>query len=65
MNWDEIEGKWMQFKGSAREKWGKLSDQELEEAKGNREQLLGLIQENYGKTREEAEEAIDSWLKSI
>ncbi|MEV8467192.1 CsbD family protein [Fluviibacterium sp. DFM31] len=65
MNWDEIEGKWMQFKGSAREKWGKLSDQELEEAKGNREKLLGLIQENYGHTREEAEKAIDGWLKSI
>ncbi|TCS67436.1 uncharacterized protein YjbJ (UPF0337 family) [Primorskyibacter sedentarius] len=61
MNWDQIEGKWEQFKGSAREQWGKLTDDELAEARGNREQLAGLIQERYGKTKEEAEREIDEW----
>ena len=61
MNWDQIEGKWEQFKGSAREQWGNLTDDELAEARGNREQLAGLIQERYGKTKEEAEREIDEW----
>ena len=61
MNWDQIEGKWEQVKGSAREQWGKLTDDELAEARGNREQLAGLIQERYGKTKEEAEREIDEW----
>ena len=61
MNWDQIEGKWEQFKGSAREQWGKLTDDELAEARGSREQLAGLIQERYGKTKEEAEREIDEW----
>lgn len=61
MNWDQIEGKWEQFKGNAREQWGKLTDDELAEARGNREQLSGLVQERYGKTKEEAEREIDEW----
>ncbi len=65
MNWDQIEGKWEQFKGSARERWGELTDDELAEARGNREQLAGLIQEKYGKTREEAKEEIDEWQNSF
>ncbi|WP_116598623.1 CsbD family protein [Primorskyibacter marinus] len=61
MNWDQIEGKWEQFKGNAREQWGKLTDDELAEARGNREQLAGLVQERYGKTKEEAEREVDEW----
>ncbi|MAY86979.1 MAG: general stress protein CsbD [Pseudooceanicola sp.] len=61
MNWDQIEGKWEQVKGSAREQWGKLTDDELQEAKGNREQLVGLIQERYGKARDVAEKEVAEW----
>jgi uncharacterized protein YjbJ (UPF0337 family) len=43
MNWDQVEGKWMQFKGKAREKWGSLTDQDLTMINGRREQLLGKI----------------------
>ena len=43
MNWDQIEGSWMQVKGKAREKWGELTDDELDKAKGQREQLVGLV----------------------
>ena len=58
MNKDTIEGKWTQLKGKARAKWGDLTDDELEKTKGNAQQLAGLIQERYGKTREAAEEEV-------
>ena len=45
MNWDQIEGNWKQFKGEARQQWGKLTDDELEQVKGQREELVGRIQE--------------------
>ena len=65
MNWDQIEGKWDQVKGNAREHWGKLTDDELQEAKGNREQLVGLIQERYGKARAEAEREVEHWQRNL
>jgi uncharacterized protein YjbJ (UPF0337 family) len=65
MNWDQIEGKWTQMKGKAREKWGELTDDELAEAKGEREQLVGLVQEKYGKARAEAEKEVDEWRAAL
>jgi uncharacterized protein YjbJ (UPF0337 family) len=63
MNWDQIEGKWKQFKGKAQEHWGELTDDELDQAAGNREQLEGLIQERYGKGKEEARREVDDWMR--
>ena len=65
MNWDQIQGKWEQYKGAAREQWGELTDNELQEAKGDREQLIGKIQERYGKTREDAEAEVVKWQNSV
>ena len=65
MNWDQIEGKWAQVKGAARERWAELTEDELQEAKGNREQLVGLIQERYGKAREDAEQEVARWQNEI
>lgn len=62
MNWDVIEGNWKQFRGEAQRKWGKLTDDDLEQAAGVRRQLAGKIQERYGKSREEAERELDDWL---
>lgn len=62
MNWDQIEGQWKQYKGKAQEHWGRLTNDELDEAAGNREQLEGLIQERYGKTKEEARAEVNTWL---
>lgn len=64
MNWDQIEGKWEQFKGSVRENWGQLTDDDLAEIQGNREQLEGKIQERYGKTKEEAQAEVDNFLSA-
>lgn len=61
MNWDRIAGQWKQLKGSIRERWGKLTDDHLEQADGQREKFIGIIQEQYGITREAAEEQVREW----
>jgi uncharacterized protein YjbJ (UPF0337 family) len=61
MNWDMIEGNWKQFKGQARQQWGKLTDDELEQIKGHREELVGRIQERYGIARDEADRQVRQW----
>jgi uncharacterized protein YjbJ (UPF0337 family) len=55
MNWDRIEGNWKQFKGKAKERWSRLTDDELEIIAGRRDQLLGTLQEQYGIDKDEAE----------
>lgn len=65
MNWDQVDGKWTELKGSAREKWGALTDDELDQAKGDREKLAGKIQQKYGKTKEAAQEEVDQWISSL
>jgi uncharacterized protein YjbJ (UPF0337 family) len=58
MNWDQIEGKWQHFKGQVREKWGKLTDDDIDVIKGKRDKLRGKIQERYGLAKEKAEEQL-------
>lgn len=65
MNWDQVEGKWKQLKGNARIQWGKLTDDELDRAEGNREKLEGMIQEKYGKSKEEVRREVDDWLSRM
>ncbi len=65
MNWEQVEGKWKQFSGKAKEKWGKLTDDDLTKINGKREQLAGLIQERYGIAKEAAEAQIDEFSRSI
>ncbi len=65
MNWDQIEGRWRQITGEVRRKWGSLTDDDVEMVKGDRDKLLGRIQERYGVTEEEASKQIDDWSKSV
>ena len=55
MNWDQIKGNWKQFAGKAKEKWGRLTDDDWKIVEGKRDQLVGKLQERYGITREAAE----------
>ncbi len=55
---------WHQVKGSLRAKWGDLTDDEIEEIDGNREKMVGKIQEKYGIAKEEAEKQVDDWTQS-
>ncbi len=64
MNTDQIAGKWKQLKGTAKQEWGKLTDDDLEYIAGKTENLVGKLQERYGIAREEAQKRADAWLKS-
>jgi uncharacterized protein YjbJ (UPF0337 family) len=65
MNWDQVEGKWKQYKGQVKEKWGKLTDDDLDVIDGRRQQLVGKLQERYGTAREVAEKQVDEFAKSL
>ena len=59
MNRDMLKGQWLQMKGKVRERWGDLTDDDLDRVAGNWEQLVGKIQERYGHRREEIERDLD------
>jgi uncharacterized protein YjbJ (UPF0337 family) len=61
MNWDQIEGKWKQSVGQVKERWAKLTDDDLGVIRGKRDQLVGKIQERYGIMKEEAEREVDDF----
>jgi uncharacterized protein YjbJ (UPF0337 family) len=65
MNKDIFEGKWKEMRGQAREWWGELTDDDLEKAGGNAEQIVGLLQQKYGYTREQAEEEINKRMEEV
>ena len=61
MNWDRVEGNWKQFKCKVKQKWGKLTDDQLDVISGNRDELVGKIQESYGIAKDEAEREVKAW----
>ena len=63
MNWDQVEGKWKQAKGTVRQKWAKLTDDDLEYIAGKRDNFVGKLQERYGIAKEEAQKRADEWAK--
>ncbi len=65
MDWDRIKGSWKQYQGRAREKWGELTDDELSRVNGQRDQLEGLIQQRYGKAKDEVRRDVDNWLNTL
>ena len=65
MDWNQVEGNWRQVKGSAKAQWGKLTDADLMQIEGRREQLEGKIQERYGYTKERVRKELDDWYRSI
>ena len=65
MNKDILQGNWKQVKGSVKEQWGKLTDDDLTMADGNYDKLVGKLQERYGYARHEATNQLDEWLNKI
>lgn len=63
MNWDIIQGKWDQIKGSVKEQWGDLTDDEVTQIAGNREKLSGKLQERYGWTKTEVDEKMNDFFR--
>jgi uncharacterized protein YjbJ (UPF0337 family) len=62
MDWNRVEGNWKQVKGKIKEKWGKLTDDDLNVINGRRDQLEGKIQERYGLARDQIRNDIDAWF---
>ena len=65
MNWDRIAGNWKQIKGKARQKWGELTDDDLEQIGGRKDELVGRLQEGNGIAREEAEREVREWSQEL
>lgn len=63
MNWDIIAGKWDQLKGSVKETWGDLTDDEITQMAGNRDRMAGKLQEKYGWTKTEVDEKMNDWAR--
>jgi uncharacterized protein YjbJ (UPF0337 family) len=61
MNSDQFEGKWKQLKGSVKQRWGKLTDDDVTSLSGKRDELVGKLQERYGITKEQAQREADEW----
>ncbi len=64
MNDDILKGKWAQLRGSIKEQWGKLTDDEIDELDGRRDQLVGKVQVRYGIARDQAARDVDNWLNN-
>jgi uncharacterized protein YjbJ (UPF0337 family) len=65
MDWNRIEGNWKQTAGKIKEKWGKLTDDDLTQISGKREQFEGKIQERYGLAKDKVRSDVDTWLNSL
>ena len=63
--WTELRENWGDFKGAVAERWNALTDDDLDDLDGDREELVEEVQEAYGVTREEAEEQVDEWAASM
>jgi uncharacterized protein YjbJ (UPF0337 family) len=62
--WDQVEGNWNQFAGKVKQRWGKLTDDDVTVINGKRQELVGKIQERYGVAKKEAEKQVDEWEKT-
>ena len=62
MNWEQIEGNFKQLGGKIKSQWGKLTDDDVTNASGKKDNFVGLIQERYGILKEEAEKQVDEWV---
>ncbi|WP_020210948.1 CsbD family protein [Gilvimarinus chinensis] len=65
MNNDQFEGNWHKVKGAAKEKWGDLTNDDIDRVNGNREKLEGEIQAKYGKSKEEAKKEVNDFIDSL
>src|SRR5947209_8222720 len=65
MNWDQVQGKWKQIKGEAKTRWGKLTDDDLDTVGGQRDQLIGRIQERYGIAKDQAQREVEDWNRTL
>jgi uncharacterized protein YjbJ (UPF0337 family) len=63
MNSETLKGEWNQLKGSVKQKWAELTDDDLTHIEGSRDKLVGRLQERSGRTKEEVEREVDDWRR--
>lgn len=63
MNEHTLKGEWNQLKGTVKQKWADLTDDDLTHIEGSRDKLVGRIQERYGRAKDEAEREVDDWRR--
>ncbi|RVU38997.1 CsbD family protein [Hwanghaeella grinnelliae] len=64
MNEQILKGRWTELKGQAKEKWGRLTNDEIDQVDGNVDQLIGKLQQRYGLVEEEARKEVNAWLEA-
>jgi uncharacterized protein YjbJ (UPF0337 family) len=65
MNWTQIEGRWQTLSGQLKSQWAKLTDDDVANIAGKRDQLLGKLQERYGVLKDDADKQIDKWIAML
>ena len=65
MNSDILEGKWKQLKGSVQARWARITDDEFDQINGNRERLVGMLQEKYGHQKDKARKEVDDYFDAL
>ena len=65
MNWEQVEGKWKQMKGSVKQQWGELTDNDIDVIAGQKDKLVGKIQERYGLAKDAAEKQADEFVHTL
>lgn len=65
LNENVLKGKWNQIKGKIKQQWGDLTDDDIDRIRGNRDEMIGVLQEKYGKTQAEAERELDEFLGAL
>jgi uncharacterized protein YjbJ (UPF0337 family) len=65
MNWTQIEGRWQTLSGQLKSQWAKLTDDDVANIAGKRDQLLGKLQERYGVLKDDADKQIDKWIAKL
>lgn len=65
MNWEHVEAQWDQVKGKIREKWGKLTDDDLETIKGQKDQLVGKLRQRYADQKDRVEDDVNRFISKL
>ena len=65
MNWTQLEGRWDQLAGQVKSQWEKLTDDDLQRIAGQRQRLVGKLQERYGILKEDIEKQVNEWLGGV
>lgn len=65
MDWDRVSGGWKELKGKVKEKWGELTDDDLTQIQGKRDQLEGRLQQRYGYAKDKARDEVDRWSRDL